>query len=265
VMPLLEDSARFTALAQRQRDLAERLKSLSGKDRPDDPTTKARMRDLQAEQQQLREDLSRLLEDIEDHLAKLPESPELEQLRSTAQEFVEGLRGSGASEAMSEAESGLAEFSGTRGGASAGRAAEILEQFLNKSEGMGGQGRACLKFAPGLGQSLGQTVEQLLADMGLGDGAGSGGYSTRRNSLDNVGLYGRMPMMEQSSGGSRRNQQTGAVGTRGGTTPPGRSMPGTANPSARTASGSAEALVPVPYRRRVAEYFQRIADETGGK
>src|SRR5262249_51489522 len=167
VMPLLEDAARFTALAQRQRDLATRLKSLAGKDRPDDPTTKARMRDLQAEQQQLREALARLLEDVEDHLAKLPEDPELEQLRSTAQEFVEGVRGSGAAEAMGEAESGLAEFSGSRGSASAGKAADILEQFLSKGQGMGRQGRQCLKFAPGLGDALGDTVEQLLAEAGL--------------------------------------------------------------------------------------------------
>ena len=30
-------------------------------------------------------------------------------------------------------------------------------------------------------------------------------------------------------------------------------------------TGTGDAAVPAPYRRRVAEYFQRIADETGGK
>ena len=52
--PLLQDAARFVELYERQKDLAERLQSLKGKDKVDDPAIKARMRDLQTEQQQLR-------------------------------------------------------------------------------------------------------------------------------------------------------------------------------------------------------------------
>jgi hypothetical protein len=32
-----------------------------------------------------------------------------------------------------------------------------------------------------------------------------------------------------------------------------------------SAAGATEVAVPLPYRRRVAEYFQRVADETGRK
>src|SRR5262249_4970444 len=64
VYRLLEDAARFTTLYQQQQDLAKRLESLKGRDRPDDPALKSRMRDLQAEQQQIRNALAQLLDDI---------------------------------------------------------------------------------------------------------------------------------------------------------------------------------------------------------
>src|SRR5207244_659663 len=67
VYPLLEDAARFADLYQQQRALAERLASLKGRDRGDDPALKARMRDLQNEQQELREGLAKLLEEIDNH------------------------------------------------------------------------------------------------------------------------------------------------------------------------------------------------------
>src|SRR4029078_3010343 len=60
VYPLLEDSQKFVELYLRQKDLAERLASLKGKEKPDDPAVKARMRDLQAEQLELRHSLAKL-------------------------------------------------------------------------------------------------------------------------------------------------------------------------------------------------------------
>src|SRR5581483_7752176 len=66
VFPLLEDAARFAILYERQKGLAERLASLKGRDRPEEAALKKRMRDLQAEQQELQADLARLLTDIEE-------------------------------------------------------------------------------------------------------------------------------------------------------------------------------------------------------
>src|SRR5262249_54917465 len=119
VLRLLEDAARFVALYQRQKALADRLASLKGRDRPDHPALKSRMRDLQAEQQEIRTALAQLLEDIDDHAAKLPDDPRLDMLRQTALVFALDVRGSGASDAMTEAEEALADFSGTGGHESA--------------------------------------------------------------------------------------------------------------------------------------------------
>jgi len=76
------------------------------------------------------------------------------------------------SRARPEAESALAEFSGTRGHAKAKEAAEILAKFIRicepgDAEGIPDLGKLCLVFQPTLLRGLGQTVEQLLGEMGL--------------------------------------------------------------------------------------------------
>ena len=78
------------------------------------PAKKARMRDLEAEQKQIRTELARLLDDIEDHARRLPDEAQLRELRETAQSFATAVRASGATEAMTDAEAALAAFAGTR-------------------------------------------------------------------------------------------------------------------------------------------------------
>jgi hypothetical protein len=262
VYPLIEDQARFTELVKRQRELAERLASLKGIDQPDDPAAKVRMRDLETEQRKVREALGELLDDIERHAAVLSDEPPLDDLKASALEFADAVRGSGASEAMDEAEQGLAEFSGSRAADGAQRAANILERFLSQCKGMGGKAGQCLRFSPGLEAALGDTVAQLLAEMGMnpGDGSGGGsGYSARRNHLGNTGLFGRMPGMAEGRGRNRSGPTAGSSSAGGATA----GQPGAASDSAAefTAGGTAGAAIPPRYRNRVGAYFQRIIEE----
>jgi hypothetical protein len=271
ILPLLEDSARFVELAARQQGLAERLRSIKDQEKVQAPNLKPRLRDLQAEQQQMRLNLQKLLEDIEDHAGLLPEDPKLEDLRAEALDFVKQVRASAANDVMTEAERGLAELSGKRGHAWAQEAADTLDKFVKRCQGqkgMGARGRMRLRFQPSLASGLGMTVEQLLADMGLNPGGGSGGngYSTQRSTLGNMGLYGNLPAIEsardsRSAHGGRAAQSRGAGGR--GSDP---ARPGSNGGTAQTdTQGAADAAVPLTYRRRVADYFQRIADETGGR
>ena len=265
LFPLLEEQARFISLYERQKELAERLRSLKGRDKEDSPQLKARMRDLQQSQQEIRAELENLLDRIEDHVAKLPEDRKLDKLRESAREFVKAARASGAAEAMTEAESGLAEFSGTRGHAGAQKAAEALEKLISQCNGMGGEGMLCLRFSPSLSAGLGNTIEQLLGEMGFGNGQGNGnGYSARSNSLANMGLYGSMPTsLSGDRGGSSRSASPRGSGARGRSD---RAEATSAEAASKSsAAGAADASVPPSYRRRVAEYFQRIADETSSK
>lgn len=270
IYPLMEDQARFTALYKRQKELADRLDSLRGKDTGDDPQQRARMRDLESEQYKVREDLKNLLQDIEDHLQQLPEDSELDELRQTAGDFLSGVRDSGATEAMADAETGLAAFSGTRGAEGSREAEQILKRFLGNCNSMGKQGKACLKFAPGLGESLGNTVEQLLAGAGLnmgqnGMGMAGSGYSAQSSTLDNVGLFGHLPTL---GGGDRAGESKDAMSARGARAgnegnfesgDPGRLDP--LEPA--DARGDMQNLVPAEYRQRVGAYFERITDEIG--
>ena len=277
IYPLLEDQSRFVELYHRQRDLAERLASLKDRDNPEDPATKARMRELEEEQRKNREDLESLLNDIEEHASRLPDDdPKLKELADSAREFVEAVRDSGANQAMSDAESGLAEFSGTRGHSEAKRAADILEKFLSRCQGMGEQSEgACnsLKFKPGEG-CLGDTLSQMLADAGFKPGGGKpgqngalgagGGFSARRSSLSNIGLYGNLPTrgnptQSKSGGGKQSLSIGGSYRTDVDQVTSSRLDPH----GLLKASGAGETAVPARYRSRVEQYFQRIADETG--
>lgn len=269
ILPLLEDAARFAELYQRQEGLAQRLASLKGRDQPPEPAIRSRLRDLKVEQEQLRAALTRLLEDIEDHAAALPDDPKLQELRQEALDFVKAVQESGGGEAMGKAERGLGELSGSRGHAGAREAADILSRFVARLQGEGGMAKRaglCLHFQPVLSQCLGATIEQLLGDMGLGAlGEGSGnGYSAQRNSLENLGLYGNLPSADsgqddRSTASSRAG--AGRTRTQRGVAP-GQAI-GAAGSTTTDAQSAAEASVPLSYRRRVAEYFQRIADETG--
>jgi hypothetical protein len=122
-----------------------------------------------------------------------------------------------------------------------------------------------------LAECLGDSLGQLLADMGLGRGQSGGfgtgtsgyGYGAQRGG---VGLYGALPGIGDAYGDQYSSAQGGAVGTSGaggayghGGRNPDETVPSHA-PDATT-GGVTETDVPARYRRRVAEYFQRIAEE----
>ncbi len=270
VYRLMQDEARFTALYKRQLELADRLESLRGNDSGEEAATRARMRELESEQFAIREDLKRLLRDIENHAQALPDDPGLDQLRETASSFAAALRESGAGEAMADAEAGLAAFSGTRGAEGAREAEQILKRFVGQCQSMGQSGQECLKFAPGLGDNLGNSVEQLLATAGMSTGPGvsgtGGGYSAQMSTLENVGLFGQLPAL----GGGELGDEDGpggqaALAGRGGHEGNFESgEPGRVDPlEALRAAGTGQHLVPPEYRQRVGTYFERIADEIG--
>jgi uncharacterized coiled-coil DUF342 family protein len=273
IVPLMQDSSRFIELYNHQRDLADRLSSLKDKDRANDPAVKNRMRDLEEEQRGLQKELEQLLDDIEEHVSRLPDDPNLQTLRETALKFASDVRASAAGEAMSAAATALAEFSGRTAHTEAKRAADILEKFISRCNGMGQGCKNCVpKFSPSLGQCMSQTCQQLMPKFGQGGGgfgAGpGGGYSAHHGgSLDNVGLYGMLPTLSSSETKSGNGSDRHAAGMlrdkgRGGTNDPREAfhVPSTGKQRATT-----EAAVPPAYRQRASRYFQRIADEVGNR
>ncbi len=265
VFPLLVDQQRFIMLAMRQEDLAQRMEALKGHDGEDNPALKTRMRDLEHEQGKIRVELDELLGDIEDHATRLPDRSELQKLRETAVQFVKDVRGSGAAEALAGSEAALADFAGTRAHEKAKEAAEILNRFVKRCQGDGDMNSQCqgvLVFQPKLCQCMGNTLAQLLAEMGIGNS--SGGMGT-------MGLYGNMAGMsgfgsgqfgEPTNGSDGRGEEQGADAASGGN--PDVFAPGE-DAAGGTASSASEAGVPLRYRRAVRQYFQRLSEELGDR
>jgi hypothetical protein len=270
----MKDQSQFMQLAQQQRDLANRLESLKQLEDTDDPAVKVRMRELETEQNQLHEALEQLVDDIDSHVSSLPDDPRLDNLRETAQQFSQALRESGASEAMDRAEQGLTKFNGREGHSNAKRAADILESMISQCNGMGQACKDCLPaFNPSLSQSMSQTLDQLLADAGFGQNMGNGfgqgaggGYSSQQSSMQNVGLFGSQPLIDQAASARSGTSQDAQEASGAGTAFRSRNQEelnvfGASNGS--SASGVGESVVPLPYRRKVGRYFQRLADEVG--
>ncbi|WP_425400742.1 hypothetical protein [Aeoliella sp.] len=275
VYPLLENESKFIILVQRQRDLAERMAVLKGLDSPDDPAMKARMRDLEGEQRKIREELDELVADIELRAERLPNDERLDKLRQSAMQFAAAVLESGATEAMLDAEMGLLEFNGDDAVENATKAADILESLLGQCNGMGGQCQGALGFNPTLSNGMGNTLQQLLNESGLGgvgsgmgqgSGGRGGGYSARRTG-GNVGMYGGMRGMGQSSG-NQQGQGSRNANADGQGDGSGYGIGGTGRDPNRVemnfnseAAGSSQGSVPLRYRRRVGRYLQELAEE----
>ncbi|MGE0606856.1 MAG: hypothetical protein AB7O62_07000 [Pirellulales bacterium] len=267
LFPLVAAENKFAALYRRQVELAERLSSLSGS-KAERPEIQVRMRDLEAEQLRIRQDLAALLDEIEAAAAQLPEGEEqIEQLRESAQKFVWDVRDSGATEAMSAAEAALASLDGKTAHEQALRAAEILKKFLdNVRQQLAGQAGSCMRFKPSLGDCLGQTLEQLLGDMGFGEGTSGNGYSARSGGKPDTGLYGQHPGMDgqdQGGGGSDSAAELGGSNAASNPDDPGNQTSHRRGDA--RAAGAAAGSIPLRYRRRVSDYLQRIAEETAGE
>jgi hypothetical protein len=265
VFPLIIDQQRFIVLAMRQEDLAQRMATLKGHDGDDDPALKTRMRDLEHEQRQIRLELDNLLGDIEDHATRLPERPEFKKLRETALKFVKDVRGSGATEALAGSEAALADFAGTRAYEKAKEAAEILNRFVKRCQGEGDMAGEChgvLVFQPKLCQCLGNSVAQLLAEMGITSGAGGMGTMGLYGNTAGMSGFGSGEFGDPSSGSQGRGEEQGANAASGGN-------PDVFGPGETAAEGTAtsagEAGVPLRYRRAVRQYFQRLSEELGDR
>ena len=269
VLPLKQDEAAFTQLVQRQRSLADRLQALKNATiAAATPAERARMRELEEEQHRLRTQLTDLLDKIDEDISELPDDPELDDLRNTAQEFVDAVRASEADTMMADGESALSKSDGREGAAWAEDAATTLEQFLSQCNSMGQAGNSsCLKFSPSLGSSMAKTLDQLVPGMGSKPGgmaAGSGGgYSTQSSTMDNVGMYGTTPMIDSSQATSGNSDTDAAVGIMSQLSGDGSDQSGSgfSTNQSNSAFGNSETGVPSQYRRQAGQYMQRLAEE----
>ncbi len=279
-LPLMLAEDTFRQLVEQQRDLSERLEGLKSNENPSDEKNQRRISELEAEQEQLRQSLDQLLDQIEEQADKLPDSEDLSELKSTAQEFAQAVRDSNAMKEMADAQKALLSDDFQQASQSADSAADILEKFIKQCNEMSQAGeKACkMKFSPsrggkGLGKSLDQ-IRQMMkkgnkpgSSQGLGKGSKpSNGYSQRSPGPQNVGMYGATPSSPppQSQRGQSNKVSKGAA-TVSSSSDVRRGNNERESVGKGSGGGQNDARVPSQYRNQVQEYFRRISEQLGDK
>ena len=261
LFPLMRLQAQFGQIVLRQRNLADRLKSLGDEEEVDDPTVKRRMRDLAEEQGGLEDALNELLLDIEQEALSLPVGEEYVVLRDSSIKFSGDVIASGALDEQQEAEASLNELSGADGYRHALKAAEILESFIKDAEANQEEAQQLgqKQFQPQRGMrrpKLGDSIAQMMKMFGPKNGQQQAGNSNR-------GIYGDSPRKnkKQRRGGRGNKQSRGGSGRSGG-----NNVPVAPDDRIQRHAGQASGTqVPVPlrYERKSGEYYRRIVEELG--
>ena len=262
IAPLIAAENKFAQLVARQRFLVDQLDQYRNEEQVRDEADRQQMIQLRDEEAAVRESLSELLDEIEASAEKLGDDPDLQELKQSSLQFVRAVRDSPIDEELAGARKALSDFDGINGYAKALSALEEMEKFLKQCQSNGQQAGNCLKkkFAPGMSQAGNNALEQMMNQMGLKPGSGSG-YSMRGNSGQNVGLYGNQPFAQPAGRG--RGDDGRLAPARGSVIANSRSADGTPLDQMElpTTSRTGARDVPLRYRRQAETYLRRLAEQ----
>ncbi|MCZ7644418.1 MAG: hypothetical protein M5U26_03910 [Planctomycetota bacterium] len=265
---LIEDETLYAVLTQIQEDLAKRLERFKGKEHVGDPEEQRELRALLDEQQQVRDALRRLLQDIRDHAAQLPREDErFKELVESAERFATEVQESDLDRKLGECEQALAGNKGADAAERARDAAERMKEFLEKccgQQGLGEQTESRLrKFAP----KMVETVNQLLGGRGLpklgqrGQGR-TGGF---RSGKSNVGLYGSKQRKASGGGRSDKKNQDGVPIAGGGKMDDVEGFGMLQEFGDGDSTGVPYGALPGRYRGVVRDFYRKVVDDWGKK
>ncbi|MFW6108278.1 MAG: hypothetical protein ACOC8D_00545 [bacterium] len=262
---LLARAQAFAQLSQRQQEVARAGKEFDHQLGECSRVEEMKLRDLADAERRVHDAVSELEREMPGLIDDLPDDERYDELRQTAQGFLDQLKASRAGDDLAEASDEFGRLRGRFGYPPARDAARKMDELVQEVRPMQGQGRAALRFQPSL--QAGQSLKQMLARMlGAGEfGRGSqGGYAM---APQEYGLYG--PDFEMPHGGGR-----GPDTARSG---PGRDVehitdasdpadPDLDLPEARGhVSLVPNVRYPLRYRRLVGDYFRAIADAQSEK
>jgi hypothetical protein len=219
------------------------------------------LQELAHQQERVRDDLSQLLGQLPDLVAKLPSQPAYDQLHQDVDDFLQAAGDLQIYEDLAGAAKALEPPDPIPADALAHRAAEKMDRLIARCSGTGPDaGQALvLRFAPVLKKpGLGNTFAQILAALGVGQGQGGrDGYGLFN---EDVALFG--PNVQPAGDSSGNPAEPGAAGSRRDQQVAGDARdPGLAPPEA---AGRVrllpDARFPLRYRGLVGEYFRAVAE-----
>ena len=262
VAPLIVSESKFVQLVARQRFVVDQLDRFRKQDSIRDEADRQQIIQRREEESAIRRALSDLMDEIESHAKLLGDDPDLQDLQASSLEFVAAVRASQIGPELSAARKSLAGFNGSDGYAHALSALEEMERFLSQCRSNSQKAGQCLKkkFAPGLPKQGAGSLSQMLAQMGLNSGSGSG-YSMRGNTGQNVGLYGNQPFAQRSGSGQgedgRMSPARGERSVGAGDADSDRGL----NMELPAAARSGARDVPLRYRKQAEIYLRRLAEQ----
>lgn len=261
VAKLLAKADVFVRLAAEQGRVAQLLRRLGEKTDGLSRVEQMEVQELAHQQRRIQTELGDWLSSLPELLNQLPPDAAYDPLRKQVNEFVKAVSDAQIEPDIASALSSLAEMEASAGYVMAKSAAEKMDKLVAKCDPLLGEGKAalCMKFQP---TKIGQTLEQILAAMGVSGRGGQGQSERNGYSMFNsdVAIYG--PNMELSG------EQAGGRGDRGGSnarrvervgSDPGDSAPKTVQAQGHVRLQT-DAKFPLRYRDVVGDYFRAIAE-----
>jgi uncharacterized protein YdcH (DUF465 family) len=252
----------FVKLAQRQAAIAKLLRRYSDRTGSLSRLEEMEVQELAHQQQRVKDELHEMVTNLPELLAQLPEAEQFNPLRNDVNDFLEAIAQAKIEMALTDASSALKELEAAGGYLLAQQAADKMDALISKCTSQKpGLAQQCLRFQPKISQGMGNTMQQILAAMGVNSGQGDGGRDGYSLFNEAMALYGpSMELAGAQAGG--RNDRSGA-GARGSERVTGDSqdegLPATAT-TARLRL-QPDAKFPLRYREVVGEYFRVIAEE----
>jgi hypothetical protein len=250
----------FTRLAREEATVARLLDRFAQQTNALSRMEQIEVQELAHQQRRIREELRKLLDSLPDMLAQLPAEPQFDPLRKDVNDFLKAVREAKIEDDIETSGKSLGESDAMTGHALAKLAAEKMDKLIAKCQGLPQQGQQCLRFRPSMSQSMGNSLQQILAAMGAGAGQGQGGRDGYGMFNDQVALYGPNVQLAGQQAGGRGETGTGRANASG-------RIAGDANDpalNATTAPGRVRlqpnAKFPLQYRDIVGEYFKAIAE-----
>lgn len=266
---LLADEMRFGLIYRRQLGLADRIERLADAASVIASAREERTASLHAGQQEIRRRIETLLDDIDRHRQALPDDARVDSLRDTAEVFTRQVRGSGVAPAMLQVEEALDLKRLREAGNLARQVAHILGEFVQQTGNDMGEaaGGGALHFAPSITDfppplpqgrdssntaSIGPERSVTAIDARYeGDAYRMGWLGEPSSAVPS----GRSGAGHEAPSESATEKNDGG----GGTAMEGR-RPATGEPQSMI---SGHGLAPPVYHRQVADYFRRVARDTG--
>ena len=265
VAQLLARANTFVKLTQQQAALAQMLRRFEEQTNALSRIEEMEMQELAYQQRRVEEGLRSWLASLPEMLAKVPDEEQYAPLRADVENFIKAVADAQIEQDLAQNCRNLEVLNGKSGYQLAQEAAEKMDALISKCSGLPGKAKMCMRFKPSLQQSLGNTLEQILAAMGAKPGDGQGGPDGYGLFNDDVALYGPNVELAGSQAGGRG--QTGEAPSRGSAQISGPSRDNTLPQPAVAARArlQPDARFPLRYRELVGEYFKVIAESEAEK